>query len=59
VFLADRIVVMSPRPGRIIEVIGNPMRRPRGMEDTLAPEFGRLVHHIRGLLGGQQSGAAL
>ena len=59
VFLADRIVVMSPRPGRIIEVIANPMPRLRSMEDTLAPEFGRLVHHIRGLLGGHQAGAAL
>jgi NitT/TauT family transport system ATP-binding protein len=59
VFLADRIVVMSPRPGRILEIIANPMPRLRSMDDTLAPEFGRMVHRIRGLLGGTQSGAAL
>jgi NitT/TauT family transport system ATP-binding protein len=59
VFLADRIVVMSPRPGRILEVISNPMPRLRSMEDTLQPEFGRMVHHVRGLLGGAQLGAAL
>lgn len=59
VFLADRIVVMSPRPGRIIEVIANPMKRLRAMEDTLSPEFGRMVHHVRGLLGGAAAGAAL
>jgi NitT/TauT family transport system ATP-binding protein len=59
VFLADRIVVMSPRPGRVIDIIANPMPRLRSMEDTLQPEFGRMVHHIRGLLGGAQTGAAL
>jgi NitT/TauT family transport system ATP-binding protein len=59
VFLADRIVVMSARPGRILEVIANPMPRLRSMDDTLAPEFAQMVHHIRRLLGGTQSGAAL
>jgi NitT/TauT family transport system ATP-binding protein len=59
VFLADRIVVMSSRPGRIIEIIENPAPRLRSMEDTLAPEFGRVVHHVRGLLGGVPTGAAL
>ncbi|SFK78381.1 ABC transporter ATP-binding protein [Falsiroseomonas stagni] len=59
VFLADRIVVMSPRPGRILEIISNPMPRLRTMEDTLSPEFGAMVHHVRGLLGGGGTGAAL
>ena len=59
VFLADRIVVMSARPGRILEVIANPMPRLRSMEDTLAPAFGAMVHHIRRLLGGAQTGGAL
>jgi NitT/TauT family transport system ATP-binding protein len=59
VLLADRIVVMSPRPGRILEIIPNPMPRLRSMEDTLTPEFGRMVHHVRGLLGGTQTGAGL
>jgi NitT/TauT family transport system ATP-binding protein len=53
VFLADRIVVMSPRPGRILEVIANPMPRLRSLDDTLKPEFGELVRRVRVLLGGQ------
>ena len=40
VFLADRIVVMSPRPGRILEIIDT-MPRMRSLDDMLAPEFGR------------------
>ena len=42
VFLADRIVVMSPRPGRVLDVIDNPMPRLRGLDDTLKPEFGEI-----------------
>lgn len=53
VFLADRIVVLSPRPGRVLEIIDNPMPRMRSLDDTLTPEFGELVRHVRVLLGGQ------
>jgi NitT/TauT family transport system ATP-binding protein len=53
VFLADRVVVMSPRPGRVLEVIANPMPRMRSLDDTLKPEFGELVRRVRVLLGGQ------
>ncbi len=53
VFLADRIVVMSPRPGRILEVIANPMPRLRSLDDMLAPAFSEMVRHVRGLLGGK------
>ena len=52
VFLADRIVVLSPRPGRVLEIIDNPMPRLRSLDDTLAPEFGELVRRVRVLLGG-------
>lgn len=53
VFLADRIVVMSPRPGRVLEVIDNPLPRMRSLDDTLTPAFGELVRRVRVLLGGQ------
>jgi NitT/TauT family transport system ATP-binding protein len=49
VFLGDRVVVMSPRPGRIEEVIDIPTARPRGLEAMGEPEFGRQTSYIRKL----------
>ena len=47
VFLSTRIVVMSPRPGRIIEVIESslPTRRSLDIRDT--PEFLAVAHRVR------------
>lgn len=56
VFLADRIVVMSPRPGRVLKIIANPIPRMRTLDDMLRPEFGALVRDIRSLLGGHVAG---
>ena len=39
VLLADRVVVMSPRPGRIERTIVIDLARPRGLEARRAPEF--------------------
>jgi NitT/TauT family transport system ATP-binding protein len=51
VFLSDRTVVMSPRPGRIEAVVDVDLARPRDAETRDAPEFFRLVaeirHHLR------------
>ena len=39
VLLADRVVVMSPRPGRIERVIPVPLPRPRGLDGRKDPHF--------------------
>jgi len=38
-YLADRIVVMGTNPGRVVEVIENPIPRPRTSEHLLSQEF--------------------
>jgi NitT/TauT family transport system ATP-binding protein len=45
-YLADRIVVMSPRPGRIAQMIDVPFARPRRDEIKTDPEFLKLRRHI-------------
>ncbi len=46
-FLADKIFVMSARPGRIIATHRVDIPRPRSLDDTYKPEFVSLVHAIR------------
>ncbi|MBI5301334.1 MAG: ABC transporter ATP-binding protein [Chloroflexi bacterium] len=48
VLLADRVVVMSPRPGRIVEIIDIDLPRPRRL-DKLPPKFNDYAGHIRDL----------
>ncbi len=47
VYLSTRIVVMSPRPGRITDVIESPLpaERPLDIRDT--PEFIEIAHRVR------------
>ena len=46
-FLADRVLVMGSRPGRIRDTIQVPFSRPRGVEDIVAdPQFGVIKRHI-------------
>ncbi|MFY1662802.1 ABC transporter ATP-binding protein [Pseudomonas sp. Pseu.R1] len=49
-FLADRILVMSPRPGRFIEDLSLNFPRPRSSELVTRPEFSRLKRHCLELL---------
>jgi NitT/TauT family transport system ATP-binding protein len=46
VLLADRVVVMSPRPGRIVEILDIDLPRPRRL-DKLPPEFNDYAGRIR------------
>ncbi len=51
IILADRIIVMSARPGRIREEILVPFSRPRSVETARSdPEFSKLFLHIWSLL---------
>ena len=54
VFLADRVLVMTPRPGRIAEEIRVDLPRPRSATTREAPRFLSIVAHIRALF--QQTG---
>ena len=47
VFLSDRIVVMSARPGRIVDVIDVDLPRPRSARTRTSPEFNELVRRGR------------
>jgi NitT/TauT family transport system ATP-binding protein len=51
-FLADRIVVMGSNPGRLVEVIENPIPRPRSTDLLLSPEFLSLKHRLEELIHG-------
>ncbi len=48
--LSDRVAVMTPRPGRIAEVIEVPVERPRSLGSQYAPGFGETVDRIRAAL---------
>ena len=45
--LSDRIVVMSPRPGRVTETIDVSLSRPRGLDTMLDPKFSEMASDIR------------
>ncbi|MBL6454648.1 ABC transporter ATP-binding protein [Belnapia sp. T6] len=46
VYLADEVLVMSARPGRIIDRMPVPLPRPRSYEMMASAEFGRLRDRI-------------
>jgi NitT/TauT family transport system ATP-binding protein len=51
VFLSDRVVVMSPRPGRIVDVVEVNLPRPRNIVMQSSSEFGALTLRIRKSIG--------
>ena len=50
IFLADRVIVMSPRPGRIRQTFRIDLPRPRRVELLTAPEFIDLKREILSLV---------
>jgi NitT/TauT family transport system ATP-binding protein len=52
VFLADRILVLSPRPGRVEATITAPFPRPRPLATQALPKFQAIVSDLRERLEG-------
>lgn len=46
IFLADRILVLTARPGRVKEILEVPFDRPRDLSIKRTPEFTALLDHI-------------
>jgi ABC-type nitrate/sulfonate/bicarbonate transport system ATPase subunit len=53
IFVSDRVLVMSPRPGRVAAEVEVPLERPRHLEMLTAPAFMERKRRILGLLYGQ------
>jgi NitT/TauT family transport system ATP-binding protein len=47
VFLADRVVLLSPRPGRIRSITDVPFARPRELDVETQPEFQDIARELR------------
>lgn len=57
VYLSTKIVVMSPRPGRIADVIDSPLPKERPLDIRDSPEFIEIAHRVReGLREGHADG---
>jgi NitT/TauT family transport system ATP-binding protein len=51
VFLSDRIVIMTPRPGRIASIVNVDLSRPRTAEMRISEEFFKLVQVVAQKIG--------
>ena len=46
IILAQRVIIMSARPGRIKDIVDVNIPYPRTQETKLTPEFNELKNHI-------------
>ncbi|MFN8379163.1 MAG: ABC transporter ATP-binding protein [Anaerolineae bacterium] len=58
VYLSSRVVVMTPRPGRISELIDIPLPRPRGSETRDVDDYFHLTSRVRHALRGTTPAAS-
>ncbi|HEY7036658.1 MAG TPA: ABC transporter ATP-binding protein [Thermomicrobiales bacterium] len=47
IFLADRVVVLTPRPGRLAHIFPIDFPRPRTIEQTYSPQFIKVILEIK------------
>jgi NitT/TauT family transport system ATP-binding protein len=57
VFLADRVIVLSERPGQIVGEVSIVLPRPRAIDLTATAEYGSLAMQVRALVGNIRDGA--
>ena len=57
--IADRVIVMTPRPGKIARIVDVDLPRSRSLDIMGDPEFGRLTSEIRRLLYGDNDSSSL
>ena len=49
IYLANRVVVMSRGPGRVVDIVDIDLQRPRPLAIRETPKFGRYSAYIRHL----------
>ncbi|MEN9418091.1 MAG: hypothetical protein RI988_1711 [Pseudomonadota bacterium] len=56
VYLADRVVVLSARPGTVVDVVHVPLARPRRLDTLGSPEFNDICSRLRAFFRAPASG---
>ena len=58
ILLADRVVVMTPRPGRIARIIDIDLERPRTLDMEFLPQFKVYSDEIRSLIDARRESSS-
>jgi len=51
VFLSDRVIILSARPGRVMEEVTVDLPRPRGIDTMADKVFSELCNRLRNVFG--------